>query len=112
MDISVYTKPRIFEQPHLGKIQSVGISSVFWALVGGPIYYWKKGALSEAIFLGVATTPFWAIDSDRSYISIAALRDMTSVVWAVSVIFAPVILMMSYRRRGWVERSARIWNRR
>lgn len=111
MDMSVYSEPRIFEQPHLGKVQVVGIWSVFGALVAGPFYYWKKGAIIEAILLCVASTPFWAFDSNSSLISLAALQDVTTVIWAVSVAFAPIILMMSYRRRGWVERPARMWRR-
>jgi hypothetical protein len=112
MDVSVYSRSRVFEQPHLGKIQVVGIWSVLWAFIGGPIYYWKKGAVIEAILLCVASTPFWAFDNQISDASLAALRDITTVIWAVSVAFAPVILMMSYRRRGWVERPARMWRHR
>lgn len=112
MDISVYSEPRVFEQPYLGKTQVVGIWSVFGALVAGPIYYWKKGAMIEAILLCVASTPFWAFDNKSSYISLATLQDITTVIWVVSVVFAPVILMMSYRRRGWVERRVRMWHRK
>lgn len=107
MDLSVYSHSRIFEQPHLGNMQVVGIWSVFWAPIGGPIYYWKKGALIEAIILCIATTPFWAVTGVNSSETVDFLQNASTVIWAIFVLFAPVILMMSYRRRGWDEKASR-----
>jgi hypothetical protein len=105
MDLSIYARPRLFEQPRRGARETVGIWSVLWALVGGPIYYWKKGAMIEAIVLCVSSTPFWAFAGDGSSAGLAVLQDTTTLIWAASVLLAPVLLTMSYRRRGWTERA-------
>ena len=54
MDLSIYFESRKFRQPYLERTQSVGIVCVLWALLSGPIYFWKKGARIEAMLLAVA----------------------------------------------------------
>jgi hypothetical protein len=103
MDLSVYSRPRTFQQPSSRVTGVVSILSVLWALLLGPVYYWKKGARIEAILLCVASVPLLMMDESSSYISAPVLWNLTALVWAASVVFAPVFLMLSYRRRGWIE---------
>ena len=98
MDFSVYARPRRFRLPHLRTTAAVGPSAVLWALLTGPFYFWRKGALIEAIVIAAATLPFWAVDSEGP-----VLDAISGLVWLGAVLFAPVLLMMSYERRGWVE---------
>jgi len=103
MDFSVYSRPRTYRHAVFKKTQAVGLAAIFWALLSGPFYYWKKGARIEAILLCLSTVPLFMYDSESSLVSYSALSDFTTLVWLVSVVGAPVILAASYRRRGWVE---------
>lgn len=103
MDMSIYLHRRVFRQPHSGATAAVGISSVLWALIAGPLFFWRKGAMIEAALLAAAGASLWFFDAGSALISLAALRTITTTIWAGSVILAPVLLELSYRRRGWVE---------
>ena len=103
MDMSIYSHRRVFRQPHSGATAAVGISSVLWALIAGPLYFWRKGAMIEAALLAAAGASLWFFDAGSALISLAALRTVTTTIWAGSVVLAPVLLELSYRRRGWVE---------
>lgn len=101
MDWSAYSRPCRFEQPYSRKTEVVGPSAMLWALLAGPLYYWKKGAVIEAILLCAAAVPLWVIDESNSLVSFSTVEDATALIWAASVVLAPLILVMSYRRRGW-----------
>ena len=103
MDLSIYSHRRVFRQPYTGATAAVGISSVLWALMAGPLYFWRKGAMIEAALLAAAGASLWFFDAGSALISLAALRAITTAIWAGSVVLAPVLLELSYRRRGWVE---------
>lgn len=103
MDLSVYVRPRAFQQPYSKVSRAVGIQSVLWVLMLGPIYYWKQGAMIEAILLSLASIPLLFVDESSSYVSVPVLSALTTFVWAAAAILAPVLLALSYQRRGWVE---------
>jgi hypothetical protein len=103
MDFSVYSHPHTYRHAIFKQTQTVGRSAIFWALLSGPFYYWKKGARIEAILLCLSAVPLYMYDSDSSIVSYSTLWDLTTLVWLISIIGAPVILAASYRRRGWVE---------
>jgi hypothetical protein len=64
MDLSIYSRSRKFKLLHLKTTDRVGGEAVLWALIGGLLYFWKKGAMIEALVIGAATLPFWAIDTE------------------------------------------------
>ncbi|HUH85371.1 MAG TPA: hypothetical protein VLX85_12245 [Stellaceae bacterium] len=98
MDFSIYAQPRKFALPRLNKTAQVGGDAALKALVSGPIFFWRKGALTAGVIAGMATLPFWLINSD-GYL----LDAIGALVWLGTGVLAPQILAASYRRRGWVD---------
>jgi hypothetical protein len=94
---------RVFRHPFLKRTEAVGPHSVVLALLSGPIYYWQKRARLEAVVLCVVATPMLVYDPDSALVSRALLSDITTLVWAVSVVLAPLFLALSYHRQGWSE---------
>ena len=91
---------RTFRSPISGATQTIGFESVLWVLLLGPIYFWRKGALIEAIVLFVLTFLSFFVPDDTPLIG----SDLFSfVVWGLSVVLAPKLLSWSYERRGWDE---------
>lgn len=73
-------------------------------LLLGPIYFWRKGALIEAIVLTVLTVLPFFVPDDTPLIG----SDLFSFcLWGASVLFAPMLLSWSYERRGWDEITLR-----
>ena len=103
MDLSDFTRRRVFEQPYSKTRRAVGPQSILWSLIFGPFYYWRQGALIEAVLIAIVTLAIFFVDDDGSVSGPAALSALMTLVWLASVILAPVILAASYRRRGWVE---------
>jgi hypothetical protein len=103
MDFSIYSRPHTYRHAVFKTTEVVGLTSIFWAFLSGPFYYWKKGARIEAILLCLSAVPLFMYDADSSIVSHAVLSDFTTFVWLVSVVGAPLLLSASYRRRGWVE---------
>jgi hypothetical protein len=103
MDLSDLTRQRIFEQPYLRTRRVIGPKSIAWSLIFGPFYYWRQGALIEAVLVAIVTLAAFVVDDDGSGIAAAAPSALVTLIWLASVILAPVILAASYRRRGWVE---------
>lgn len=98
MDFSVYAQPRKFALPRLKKTEYVGGDAVLWALVSGPVFFWRKGALIAGMIAGLATLPFWAMASD------GYLADVIGgLVWLGAAALAPLLLAASYQRRGWID---------
>jgi hypothetical protein len=98
MDFSLYAQPRKFARPRLKKTECVGADAVLWALVSGPVFFWRKGALIAGIIAGLATLPFWGIASE------GYLADVIGgLVWLGAAALAPLLLAASYRRRGWID---------
>jgi hypothetical protein len=105
MDFSVYAQPRRFALPRLGKSDAVGGDAVLWALLSGPFFFWKKGAMMEAVvigFLTLPTLPLWVVDSESYH-----LEELGGLVWLGAGFLAPLLLAGSYVRRGWVDVTAR-----
>jgi hypothetical protein len=103
MDLSDLTRRRIFEQPYAKTRREIGPQSILWSLVFGPFYYWRQGALIEAAVIAIFTLAVCFVDDDSPVIDPAVLSTLITLVLLASVIFAPIILAASYKRRGWVE---------
>jgi hypothetical protein len=43
IDISIYSRPRVFQEPFFKITEAVGAQSVLWSFIFGPFFYWKKG---------------------------------------------------------------------
>jgi hypothetical protein len=111
MDLSVYLEPRKFRQAYTERTQIVGVSSVLWAMLSGPFYFWKKGARSEALLLAMACVPALFAGAPHSPIDPELLTEFTSLVWVAVALLAPLLLMRRYRRQGWAEIDAALKTR-
>ena len=98
-----FFRRRVFRHPFAGTTESIGVHSVMFALLTGPIYYWRKRARVEAVVLAIVGVAVLAYDPDSALVSGAVLSDITTAVWAGSVVLAPLVLALSYRRQGWIE---------
>src|SRR5207253_1241448 len=94
-----------FEEPFFKTTEVVGIQSVIWAFLFGPFFFWKKRARAEALLLALATTPILDIDYSGSKYSVtlSGLAYLTPLVWIGFAAFAPVLLIMAYRRKKWPQ---------
>jgi hypothetical protein len=79
----------------------VGLRSVLWAFVFGPFFYWKKGARLEAAVMLLSAAPLLAVDQNS--VSLVAIPYLSATLWTVIAALAPVLLVMHYRRKGWLE---------
>jgi hypothetical protein len=98
-----FLRRRVFQHPFGSKTESVGVHSMMFALISGPIYYWQKRARLEAVILCIIGVPLLVYNPDNALVSRAVLSDIASVVWAGSVVLAPFLLALSYLRQGWNE---------
>ena len=98
-----FFRRRVFRHPFAGTTESIGVHSVMFALLTGPIYYWQKRARIEAVVLSIVGVALLVYDPDSALVSGAVLSDITTAVWAGSVMFAPLLLALSYHRQGWIE---------
>jgi len=105
MDLSLYLRRHVFRRRQLEATETVGFGSVLWALVLGPLYYWKKGARFEALLLSLAGIPLFMFGDDDATLAYAILSDISTLVWIASIVCAPLLLAASLRRHGWVEIS-------
>ena len=76
---------------------------MIFALLSGPIYYWRKRARIEAVVLCIVAAPLLIYDPGSALISRAVLSDVATWVWVGSVVLAPFLLAQSYHRQGWRE---------
>jgi hypothetical protein len=103
MDQSSYLESRKFRQPYLERTQSAGAVCVLWALLSGPIYFWKNGAQIETSLLVLASvTPLFA-DQEHSPIDPILPSGFESLVWGAAAVLAPLLLMQCYRCQGWID---------
>ena len=98
MDFSVYSRPRRFQLPYLQITRTIGPDALLWAMITGPFYFWKKGAMIEGLAIAAATVPLWAVETDNFL-----LDSLSGLVWIGAALLAPVLVAMSYERRGWVD---------
>jgi len=105
IDISIYSRPRIFQEPFFKITEAVGAHSVLWSFIFGPSFYWKKGARTEAVLMALAAAPLLQLShtGPKYSMSLSAIPYVSAVLWAAFAALAPVLLVMHYRRKGWVE---------
>ncbi|HUZ71802.1 MAG TPA: hypothetical protein VMU87_02345 [Stellaceae bacterium] len=103
MAMAALFRRRVFRHPFRSATESTGVHSMLFALVSGPIYYWRKRARIEAVVLGIASIPPLLYNPATSLVSRAVLNDAVTLIWAGAVVFAPALLALSYRRQGWIE---------
>jgi hypothetical protein len=105
IDLSIYSRPRRFQNPVFKITEAVGVQSVLWAFIFGPFFYWKKGAQAEAFLMVLSATLLLQLSHTGSKYSasFSEIPYVSAVMWAAFVALAPVLLVMHYRRKGWVE---------
>jgi len=105
IDLSIYSRPRRFQEPFLKITEKVGVQSIIWAFVFGPFFFWKKGALAEALLMVLSTAPLleFGHDDGRYHFALSEIPYLSAVIWAAFAILAPALLVMHYRRKGWLE---------
>jgi len=105
INVSVYSRPRVFQERFFKISETVGLQSVVWAFVFGPLFYWKKGAKAEAVLMLLVTAPLLHMHFAGSNlrVSLSAIPYVSALLWAAFAALAPILLAMHYRRRGWVE---------
>jgi hypothetical protein len=78
---------------------------MLWALIFGPFYFWKKSAEGAALLMLLSATPLLRLShvGSKYSVSFSEIPYISAVLWAIFVALAPVLLVMHYRRKGWVE---------
>jgi hypothetical protein len=107
MDPFEYLRRRTFQNPVLMITETVSGWAILWVFLFGPLYYWRKGALIEALLMALGSIQILGIGFDDSALGfdLSDLPDVALVVWIAFSALAPALLIMRYRRRGWVELS-------
>ncbi len=102
---ALYLQPRRFQDPILKITETVGVQSVLWAFVFGPLFYWKKGARTWGALMALAAVPALEISHDGSgiHITLSEIPYLSAVLWALFAFLAPVLLTMHYRHKRWIE---------
>jgi len=105
IDLSIYSRPRVFQEPFFKITEVVGIQSVLWAFIFGPFFYWKKGARAETMLMVLAAAPLLQVSQTgaKFSMSLSEIPYLSGVVWAIFAALAPILLVMHYQRKGWVE---------
>jgi len=104
-DLSIYSRPRRFQSPAFKKAQVVGVQSVLWAFIFGPFFYWRKLARAEAVLMALSAAPLLQLShiGSKYRVSFSEIPYVSAILWAALAALAPVLLVMHYRRKGWVE---------
>jgi hypothetical protein len=105
IDLSIYSRPRVFQEPFFKITETVGVQSVSWAFIFGPFFYWKKGARIEAVLMFLAAVPLLQVSQTgpKFSMNLSEIPYLSGILWAAFAVLAPVLLVMHYRRNGWVE---------
>ncbi len=105
IDLSIYSRPRRFQDPFSKITEVVGVQSMLWAFLFGPFFYWKKGAQIEAVLMVLSAAPLLQLShiGSKYSVSFSEIPYVSAVFWAAFVALAPLVLVMHYRRKGWVE---------
>ena len=106
IDISIYARPRSFHEPFLKLTEVVGVQSCLWTFFFGPFLFWKKGARGLALLMVLSFTPLlhhFEAAPARISIGLSEAPYLSALLWAAWVVMAPVLLVLHYRRKGWVE---------
>ena len=100
-----YFEWRLFQSPYLKSTEIVSPVSALWALLCGPIYYWRKRAPLEALLFGVALGALLFLDEDWDIPGLSDVIDIDigTMLWLAFALGAPILLPACYRRKGWVE---------
>src|SRR5262249_24969431 len=101
IDLSICSRPRRFDEPFFKTTENVGIQSCAWAFL-----FWRKGARGLALLMPLSLTPlFGGIEIGQRHFSIwfFEIPYISALIWAIWVVMAPVLLVLHYRRKGWLE---------
>jgi len=105
VDFSVYSRQRIFQEPFFKTTEVVGLQSMIWAFLFGPVFFWKKRARAEALLFVLAIAPSLSIDhsGSRYGVTLSGVEFLSPLMWTAFAAFAPVLLAAAYRRKRWIE---------
>jgi hypothetical protein len=94
---------RRFQSPFLTSSETVSPLSALWASLCGPVYYWRKRALIEALLFASALGLLLLFDEDSDIVGLSDGIDVATMIWLGLALAAPILLPACYRRKGWVE---------
>jgi hypothetical protein len=105
IDLSIYSRPRVFQEPLLKITEGVGVPAVLWSFIFGPFFFWKKGARVEAFLMALSAAPLLQVShtGHKYSLGFSEIPYLSPVLWAGFAALAPVLLVMHYRRNGWIE---------
>ena len=105
VDVSIYSRPRRFLDPSSKNTEAVGVQSVLWAFFFGPFFFWMKRAKAEAVLMALSAMPLLQLShvGSKYSVSFSEIPYVSAVLWATLAALAPILLVMHYRRKGWVE---------
>jgi hypothetical protein len=105
VDVSIYSRPRRFQDPFSKITEVVAVQSVLWAFIFGPFFYWRKRAGAEAVLMALSAAPLLQLShiGSKYRVSFSEIPYVSAVLWVAFAVLAPVLLVMHYRRKGWVE---------
>ncbi|HVM77867.1 MAG TPA: hypothetical protein VMU06_02530 [Stellaceae bacterium] len=107
MSVETIFSRRCFQSPYVKAREEVGPSSVLWALIFGPVYYWRKRAPVEALVYFVLTVPMVGLADIAEAAGLPDSIDLGIVLWIGFAAAAPALLAACYLRKGWVEVTTR-----
>ena len=97
-----YFKTRIYRSPLRSQTQKVSGAAVLWALLGGPLYFWRKQAPIEALLLFMAELILYFLP-DEALGGFFDTDTLGALLWLGSGLAAPLLLTLCYERKGWYE---------
>jgi len=106
MSLEASFSHRRFESPYVKAREEVGPSSILWALLFGPAYYWRKRAPVEALIYFLLTVPMIGLQDLAEETGLPYSIDVGLLLWIGFAVAAPALLAGCYLRKGWIEVSA------
>lgn len=105
IDLSVYAQQRRFQEPSSKLTEVVGAQSVLWAFIFGPFFFWKKGAGAEGLLMALCAAPLLEIShiDNKYHVGFSEIPYVSAILWAAFAALAPILLVMHYHRKGWIE---------
>lgn len=98
-----YLEPRVFRSPYSKLSERVSAGSILWALLLGPIYFWRKRAPVEALVLAIVDGLLWFAPDDILGLGFSDLDLASPLVWIGCACAAPALLSACYLRKGWAQ---------
>jgi len=103
MTFADYYAPRVFQSPYLKTTEKISGTTVLWAFLGGPLYFWRKRAPVEALILLVVDVVWFFVPDAFFGDGFFGSDEVSLLFWVVAAVGAPILLAKCYERKGWIE---------